>query len=231
MQEDFFRTVQSALSADRLSVYGHDGAASAIVMGRYLWNIAICEALYSPLQMFEVVLRNAIHQAMADLYSTDNWYDTMPLAAWGYQQVGDAKNKIAKAGKAVRPGRVVAELHLGFWTSTFEDHYERHTRFLPGGIKKVFPRMPKSLHNRKHIKAGLERIRQLRNRVFHHERVIHWKDLPQQHADVLRTLGWMSPEVADMALKLDRFHETHAAGVDPWVNRLRNHWPASASNC
>lgn len=230
MQEEFFKKLEVALSAERLSTYGQDNPGSCVVMARYLWNIAICESLYSPLQMFEVALRNAIHVAMTTLCEKDTWYDTASLTPWGYQQVGVAKQKIAKSGKPVTSGRVVAELHFGFWTSMFEDHYERSSPFLPGGIKKVFPRLVKSLHNRKDIKARLESIRQLRNRVFHHERIIHWKDLPEQHGHIIETLGWISPELSEMALKLDRFLQTHKDGIEPWMAQIRNHWPAKNSS-
>ncbi|MCJ7543408.1 MAG: hypothetical protein MUP47_02400 [Phycisphaerae bacterium] len=229
MQEDFFDKLKTALSTERLSAYGQDDPGPSIIMGRYLWNIALCEALYSPLQMCEVALRNAIHAAMEGTYGMSTWYDKAELTPWGYQQVGDAKTKIARAGKPVTPGRVVAELHFAFWTSLFEDHYERNTPFLPRGIKRVFPGLVKSLHNRKIIKARLEGIRQLRNRVFHHERVIHWKDLPDQHAHIIETIGWISPELSEMALKLDRFLETHRAGIAPWVAKVQNHWPAKPS--
>lgn len=229
MQQDFYQKLETALSPERLSVYGHDNPGPGTVMARYLWNIAICESLYSPLQMCEVALRNAIHTTMTACYGQPTWYDAIELAAWGYSQVGDAKQKIAKSGKPVTPGRVVAELHFGFWTSLFEDHYEQKTKFLPRGIRQVFPGLAKSLHNRKGIKSRLEIIRQLRNRVSHHERVIHWKDLPAQHAHIIETIGWISPELSEMALKLDRFLETHKAGIDPWIAKLRNHWPAKPS--
>jgi hypothetical protein len=230
MQEDFYKKLEAALSSERLSAYGQDNPGPCIVMARYLWNIAICETLYSPLQMCELALRNAIHAAMTACYGQLGWYDMVDLAAWGYSQVDEAKQRIAKAGKPVTPGRVVAELHFGFWTSLFEDHYERRTKFLPKGIKKVFPGMPKSQHKRKGIKARLEQIRQLRNRVFHHERIIHWKDLPDQHAHIIETLGWISPELSEMTLKLDRFLNTYKAGIDPWIAQLRNHWPAKPSS-
>jgi hypothetical protein len=226
MQRVFYEKLCEALSFDRLSVYGQDNPGPGVVMARYLWNIAVCESLYSPLQMCEVALRNAIHAAMSALYGQEKWYDAVELAAWGHSQIGDAKQKIARAGKPVTPGRVVAELHFGFWTSLFEDHYERRTRFLPRGIKKVFPGLPKSLHKRKGIKARLEQIRQLRNRVFHHERIIHWNDLQDQHAHIIETVGWISPELEEMALRLDRFLEIHKAGIRPWREKISNHWPA-----
>jgi len=86
--------------------------------------------------------------------------------------------------------------------------------FLNGLIRKVFPKLVKSLHNRKIIKDRLERIRQLRNRVFHHERIIHREDLASQHGTIIETLGGISPELSEMALKLDRFADTHKAGID-----------------
>jgi hypothetical protein len=226
MQQEFYEKVVSALSAERLNVYGQDRPAPVTVMARYLWNMALCEALYSPLQMCEVALRNAIHAAMSDFHKTATWYDSADLTPWGYEQVGSAKKKISIARHPVTSGRVVAELHFGFWTSLFEDHYERKATFLPKGIKRVFPKLPKSLHHRKNLKARLERIRQLRNRVFHHERIIHWKDLADQHNRIVETIGWISPQLQEMALKLDRFAETHSAGIDPWIAQLRNHWPA-----
>jgi len=37
--------------------------------------------------------------------------------------------------------------------------------------------------------------RELRNRVFHHERIIHWADLDSRHAAIMETLGWISSEL------------------------------------
>jgi hypothetical protein len=163
---------------------------------------------------------------MSAFYGTDTWYDKAELLPWAHEQVGNAKKKIAKARHSITSGRVVAELHFGFWTSLFEDHYERKTSFLPRGIKKVFPELPKSQHNRKKIKSRLEGIRILRNRVFHHERIIHWTDLENQHGRIIETIGWISPELEEMSLKLDRFMETHKAGTAPWLKQLDDHWPA-----
>lgn len=230
MQQDFFKKLETSLSAERLQACGQDNPGSCTVMARYLWNMAIGETLYSPLQMCEIAMRNSIHTAMTELYKQDTWFNIAEMTPWGYEQIGSAKKKIAKTRHPITPGRVVAELHFGFWTSLFEDHYERNASFLPAGIKKVFPNMLKSLHNRKKIKARLENIRQLRNRVFHHERIIHWKDLQGQHGRILETVGWISHELEEMALKLDRFVETYKAGIDPWLKRLNHHWPARTSS-
>lgn len=159
-----------------------------------------------------------------------DWYDApgFRLTPWADGEVAKAKAKILKNGKSVTADRVVAELQFGFWTSLFEDHYEKHTPFLPRAFKHVFPHLPKSLHKRKDRKADLEKIRVLRNRVFHHERIVHWNDLDAQHQLILEIISWVSPELRQMADALDRFQGVRKAGLKPWLAKLRRHWPAAA---
>jgi len=228
MDRLFFDNIQLTLSPERLSVYGHDQPGPCVVLARYLWNAALCESLYSPLQMCEVALRNAIHNTMRSLYN-DSWYDQVILSELGRAQVVDAKRKIAKAGKPVIPCRIIAELQFGFWTSMFEGYFEQNTPSLLHGIRNLFPQLSNRFRNPKFIKNRLDKIRHLRNRVFHHERIIHWKNLQEQHAHLIETIGWISPELCEMALKLDRFHEAYTHGVDAWMATIRNHWPAKPS--
>ena len=170
--------------------------------------------------MCEVGLRNAIHIELSRLNGRKDWYDSpsFPMTSWAQSEVANAKAKICGAKKIVTPGRVISEMTFGFWTSLFESHYEQRTHFLPSGIKGVFPYLPKSLHNRKDRKADLEEIRQLRNRVFHHERIIHWKDLDSRHQQIHDVLGWLNPSLRHMAQAVDRFTELRSAGLKPWIN-------------
>jgi hypothetical protein len=77
MNLDFFRGVESALATERLGVYRQDNASHAIALARYLWNMALCETLYSPLQIVEIALRNAIHSALSNREGSDEWYNTI----------------------------------------------------------------------------------------------------------------------------------------------------------
>ena len=78
------------------------------------------------------------------------------------------------------------------------------------------------------LDGRLNSIRELRNRVFHHERIIHWKDLDAQHAGILQLIGWISPELCDLALSLDRYAAIRKSGEAPWIEKLRQHWPNPA---
>jgi hypothetical protein len=235
MQHLFYHQVEALFSTERLAAYAvaQGGVAPdpCATLARYLLNMALCESLYSPLQIGEIALRNAIHSHLTHLFGREDWYDAprFQLTPWATDEVSKAKGKIAKTRKPVTAGRVVAELQFGFWTSLFEAHYEQRTPFLPGGIKAVFRHLPKSLHHRKDRKNDLENIRQLRNRVFHHERIVHWQDLDARHERLLEVIGWISPALRQMAEALDRFKAVRAGGLKPWMDKLRRHWPATAT--
>ncbi len=227
MQEEFYKKTERILSVERLGSYGkNDNADQCTVLSRYLWNMAICESLYSPLQLFEVGLRNAIHNRLKCLFG-DNWYENhdFPLTSFGASEVYKAKEKIKKHRQVETPGLVISELQFGFWTHMFEHHYEDNTKFLPKSIKYVFPELEKKEHNRKKIKRILHEIRELRNKVFHHERIVYWQDLVEKHKTILEVISWISPELHEMAVALDRFSEIHDKGIDPWIEKIRDHWP------
>lgn len=234
MQLSFYQNIEARFSPERLAAYAvsQNGQPPdhCATLARYLLNMALCESLYSPLQLCEIALRNAIHQQLTVLMNREDWYDDpgFQLTPWAQQEITKAKDKIRKTARPLTSGRIVAELQFGFWTSMFEAHYEQRTRFLPGGIKTVFPHLPKSLHHRKNRKADLEKIRLLRNRVFHHERIVHWADLDAQHTLILQVIGWISPELRQMADALDRFAAIRTGGLAPWMKKLKQHWPAAA---
>jgi hypothetical protein len=198
-----------------------ESADPKITLARYMLNMALCESMYPALQSCEIALRNAIHRHLTQLMGREAWYDApaFALTGWAQDEVQKVKSKIEKLRKPITAGRVVSELQFGFWTSLFEAHYEQHTQFLPKGIKAVFPHLPKSLHKRKDRKSDLEQIRGLRNRVFHHERVVHWRDLDAQHQLILNVIGWISPELQQVTASMARFQSVRAAGLAPFLRR------------
>lgn len=233
MNSKFFKKIEQRLSNERLAVYavsqGGNAPDPCATLARYLLNMALCESLYSPLQMCEITLRNEIHRHCTSLVGKEDWYDdsSFPLTVWANQEVSKAKQRIQRDGKSVTAARVISELQFGFWTSLFEAHYEQNTPFLPQAFKGVFPKMPKSLHRRKDRKGDLDKIRQLRNRVFHHERIIHWQDLDTQHQLILEVIGWVSSEKRQLADTLDRFSLIRGDGLKPWIDKLQAQWPKS----
>jgi hypothetical protein len=129
---------------------------------------------------------------------------------------GGRKTRLREAGKPVEPGRLVAELTFGFWTTLFDVHCENTRTLWPRLFAhKIFAHAPKRFRNRKALSPLLNRARHLRNRAFHHEPIWHWRDLREQHA-TLDLVGWTSPPLRDTVEALDRFDAVYAAGLDPF---------------
>ncbi|MDY5763898.1 MAG: hypothetical protein SPK10_03800, partial [Treponema sp.] len=55
-----------------------------------------------------------------------------------------------------------------------------------------------------------DRIRVLRNRVSHHERIIHWKNLSDQHDELLESIKWLDKSSYELACSCDRFSKVYA---------------------
>ena len=229
MNTGFFENLKPALAAERLEAYRQDQAEPHITLTRYLWNMALCESLYSPLQMVEVGLRNALQRALENHFLTAQWYDKSAccelLTKTQKSQISNAKENLQRLSKPVSPGRMVAELTFGFWTAFFNKHYAQ-SRDIVHIATLTFCAAPKSQRDLQTLNRRLTRLRELRNRVFHHERIIHWTNLDEQHASLLEVIGWIAPELRELAEALDRYSQTRADGVDPWIEKLRHHWPA-----
>ena len=222
MQGDFSALLRKAISHERLEAYrqrGTDGS-DLNLFAHYVWNIALCESLYPALQGLEVSLRNTIHDAATAAYRTEFWFDDSRAIPHLREQnaVRKAKETLAHDHKPHEAGRVVAELSFGFWTSLFDVRYEQI--LWPHLLKAVFPSMPRHIRTRKTLSKRLHRIRHLRNRVFHHESIWHWRDLVQQHTELCEAIAWINPAMLEMIKVLDRFAEIHQRGSYPHEKTL-----------
>ena len=75
MQAELFKKLRASISSHRLDSYRQAGQSDFDVIASYLWNMALCEALYPSLQALEVTLRNSIHAAAVRRYNSDFWFD------------------------------------------------------------------------------------------------------------------------------------------------------------
>lgn len=226
MNPVFFQQIENILHTERLGAYRQDGADHAVALSRYLLNMALSESLYPVLQFAEIALRNAVHRELSARCGMDAWYDS-PLARltpWQLDKVTEAKDALSKRRKTLTPGRVVAELTFGFWTAFFN---KSHARTGIGSYlsKSAFPHAPATEQYQSKLDTRWLDIRDLRNRVFHHERILHWRDLDARHQSILEIIAWMSPELHDLTKVLDRFASLRAAGLAPWMEKLCLHWP------
>jgi len=210
MNGDNFRKFEKIVSKDRLSRYRRPGDTDEDAYCKYLWNMCLCESLYPALNSLEVSVRNAVHNAMELRYGS-MWFDSTHLKLDTYQlrTIQKAKDDLGKLPRPVSAGGIVAELGFGFWRSMFGRHMARDW---VGLLKNAFPHAPSHCRNVKHIRATLEPLRQFRNRVFHHERILHCNPT-FNHSEACAVIGWISPIKLRMLVSVDRFPSVYSYGL------------------
>ena len=202
-QED----IEEAISLERFSRYlqwAEGDHARALEL--YALNMQVSEALYTPLQMLEVALRNRIHSVMRQARH-ERWFDDE-----GFLAVPIQRDQLAKAiqditGDSREPvaGRIVAALTFSFWTSMLSPAYETLWQTT---LHRIARREDGKGLRRKDLSEPLNKIRVLRNRIAHHEPILHW-DLPKHYQAMLRVTGWLSAPAATWCRTYSRFTAVH----------------------
>ena len=96
-------------------------------------------------------------------------------------------------------GQLVSVLGFGFWVSLCKSPYEQGRtsgpRLWPAMVRRGFPHLPKAKRTRSQIFHALDPLRDLRNRVSHHEAV--WdRRLNRSHQEILDTTAWINRDLA-----------------------------------
>jgi hypothetical protein len=217
MVSGYFSQLHLPFSRERLEAYRPIGGSDLDLIANYLWNMALSEALYPVLQGLEVALRNSLHAAGASAFRNDLWFDTstvLPLHKNERAAVNKAKDNLRRHRKPITAGRLVAELNFGFWTNLFNSPYEQYLWAPPnlGLLDATFPHVPRSFRSRKKLQPRLDKIRRLRNRVFHHEPIWNLPNLYDQHVEMIETIEWISPTVRATIKLIDRFPQVYQQG-------------------
>ncbi|MBK1548174.1 Abi family protein [Enterobacter hormaechei] len=101
------------------------------------------------------------------------------FTAWEEDCVRRVSKRIKDAGKDLTPERVISGLDFGFWTNLLTAEYEepRNLSLLwPHLTADVFPSRPANIR-RHQLETKFARIRDLRNRLAHHEAVWKFQEL------------------------------------------------------
>jgi len=213
-QNNIFDELSTLFSQERLAGYLRhtdcNNKSDALIA--YSWNIELSQALYPALQVLEITLRNSLHRAITTAYKTSYWFDLSFLHPKEMAVVNQAKDSLKRDRKQIEVGRLVAELSFGFWTSLFDVRYEYNQTLWPRLLKPVFQHMPKRYRTRQYLSRELNRIRYLRNRIFHYESIWHWKDLSEQHESLINLVRWLSPLAANYVSVFDCFKDVYSNG-------------------
>lgn len=206
--------VRAALSGARLATYeaaagvqaGDDPAALLL----YAWNAEVSGALLSPLHVCEVVIRNAVADALEALYGprwpwSPTFERSLPDPVQGYSPRRDLQS----ARRAVHTtGKVIPELKFVFWQKMFTGRYDN--RIWDQHLRRVLPNLDPAQSVaalRASIYTDLECVRRLRNRIAHHEPIF----TRALGADYQTILGLVTHRCAVTAAWLDGHQRATAA--------------------
>lgn len=205
------------ISQEKFSTYIKYNNNENIALNLYDWNVRLSEALYAPLNYFEIVFRNACYDSISkekDKY----WYLDNKLMSGGNPKKGDyAKQKIQKAFnglvgyrkkypfgttiKEVNSCDIISNLELGFWINLFVQNY--FNSFWDTCLKYLFKD-----YDRRELHHKLDEIRSLRNRIFHHENILKY-NLQNKYNIILEIIETISPKVLEKLKNVSNFEKTY----------------------
>jgi hypothetical protein len=141
----------------------------------YVLNTQLSAAIFANLHYTEVTLRNKFNEQLSQGFNADWFKDPAFLAIVDERCqliLKKAQKDAAKhwpKGVPLPPGKVIAELTFGFWHTLTDRKYE-HRLWVPYLHKVFLPHKPPA---RAAFNLQLEKLRQLRNRLAHHEPIFH----------------------------------------------------------
>lgn len=164
-----FKTSQKLYSVPRMRKYLNACAGDKRkTMQLYRYNLRLCQRFYGALNLFEVMLRNAINEHYAAYYSDLDWIvnqaDRGKLLEFNNDEIRQTEAGYRKRG-IYNNDKMVASLTMGFWTKLFSKK-----RYKRGGktLLQIFPNKRKG-KNQADVYKDLSHIREFRNRIAHHE--------------------------------------------------------------
>lgn len=164
--------IRFSLSTPRIGTYiKAAGGDTARAVELYGWNARISAALMLPAHFAEVTTRNAVDEALTAVYGA-RW----PWNPTFVQSLPNPKGKVYNPRRNLQvvasheptTGKVIAELKFVFWQTMFTARHDG--RVWAPQITTLFPSATTSAKPlRGRIYDDLDAIRQLRNRIAHHE--------------------------------------------------------------
>ena len=164
-----FKTSQKIFSAARMGKYANACSGDKRkTMLLYRYNLRLCQRFCGVLNLFEVMLRNAIDEHYRAYYSNPDWIvnqaDTDKLLEFNMDEIKQTEASYRRRG-IYNNDKMVASLTMGFWTKLFSKK-----RYKRGGksLLRIFPNKVKG-KSQSDVYKDLTHIREFRNRIAHHE--------------------------------------------------------------
>jgi hypothetical protein len=205
-----FELLNLIFSKARISPYQAKGDSAAQVLAKYHRNILLSEAMLPTLHYLEICLRNRIDQVLKEYYSS-NWLIDTPkklmISDLDIKKILDIAEKVRRENnREPVHDDIVAQMTFGFWCSFFFRKYDPIIWQRKNAIKTVFPNLARINRTRSYIEGKIIKIKEVRNRIAHHEPV--WNSevsIINAHTICYELIQAMSNEALDTLRSIDRF--------------------------
>lgn len=216
--------IQAALSLARVSTYENASAripqlpVVADALALYAWNARISAALMVPLHVCEVVIRNAVADALERVYGpawpwSSGFQRSLPVPTFGYNPNQDLTSVARRFGTT---GKVIPELKFIFWQTMFTSRFDK--RLWNPHLRTVLPHLDGSKtvsQLRSTVFSDLDVLRLLRNRIAHHEPIFN-RNLADDLAKIDELIGFRCPVTAAWMRAQEQASAVIAA--KPWLH-------------
>lgn len=181
------------IGRERLTYYLEKTASDREALSLYQVNGELSKHIHEVIGGFEIALRNLVAKSLATYLHREDWYCCrkfmMNLAEERRANVREVRKRLKIDNRPERPGRIIAGLTFHFWVSMHEKKY-RDIIWTPH-LHRIWP----SGENIKIVHKDLIKVRDLRNRIAHHEPIIAEKW--HQRSDIIwKRFRQITPESA-----------------------------------
>ena len=152
------------------------------------------------MHFLEIALRNDMYAAMRALLGLHWFQKEDALLESRTNQFARAQTNLRRQGKPPTHDNFIAELPLGFWVGLLAKKYEYRHQYWRRCLHACFPLRPPGTE-RGQLHDKLNSLRRFRNKVAHHERIIH-HDPKSITESAMEVLGWISPQLREWARQL-----------------------------
>lgn len=213
MTEEEIKVIIEKISIPRIKSYTDIGFSenSEDLILAYFYIQEISSHFFVPLQMLEISLRNAIHDALTKRFSSRNpglkWYNNVHHTPASLSILDTAKQKTGKRfGANYSDNDLVANLNFGFWVYMLDTPHRNPANtynFWQYEAGNIFPGNPGKTIGE--LFSKFKKVIKIRNRLYHHEPV--WKNqypigsfseavnrLEKEYKTIFDAIGWISPE-------------------------------------
>lgn len=210
-----FDTLYSIFSKARMQPYLRNNDDPKQALKRYHDNIRLSEAMIPTLHYFEICLRNRMDYILKKYFSS-SWLLQPPshlmLSEQDKKKIEDVILKTRKISKREpHHDDIVAQMTFGFWCAFFHRKYDPVIWHRKDAIRTVFPNLLRHNRRRTHVEDKILILKEIRNRIAHHEPVWNRKiSILDAHTVAHELIFAMSLDAVSLLKAIDQFPSIYA---------------------